>query len=75
MKNKNKDLDPIRRSGTITDQSKFPCSACGAESVHVRSLDRQVHTDGSDNRRCWLAITCEDVAVNYVYVPSRPRDY
>lgn len=34
-----------------------PCPACHARSVYVRSLDRYVHEDGSDNRPCWLAIS------------------
>ena len=32
-----------------------PCPACKADSVYVRSLDRYVHEDGSNNRPCWLA--------------------
>jgi hypothetical protein len=34
-----------------------PCPACKAPSVYVRSLDRYVHEDGSDNRACWLSIS------------------
>lgn len=34
-----------------------PCPNCGTRSVYVRSLDRYVHEDGSENRTCWLAIS------------------
>ncbi|MDX3708789.1 hypothetical protein PV733_07345 [Streptomyces europaeiscabiei] len=33
-----------------------PCPVCKNDSVYVRSLDRYVHYDGSDNFPCWLAI-------------------
>lgn len=39
-----------------------PCPACKAESVYVRSLDRHVHYDGSDNRACWLACSRGEVS-------------
>jgi hypothetical protein len=75
MKLKTHVLDRVMRSGTITDKTMFPCSVCGTEAVYVRSLDRQVHTDGSDNWDCWMAITSGAVKVGYVYMPSRPQDY
>lgn len=39
-----------------------PCPACRAPSVRVRSLDRYVHENGSDNRPCWLAISRGEVS-------------
>lgn len=36
---------------------RVPCPACKAVSIYVRSLDRYVHEDGTDNRTCWLTIS------------------
>lgn len=33
------------------------CHVCGAKSIYHPVIDRHFHTDGSDNRECWGAIT------------------
>lgn len=33
-----------------------PCPVCGQAAVLVRSLDRWMHVNGSDNHACWLAL-------------------
>jgi hypothetical protein len=38
-----------------------PCPVCKTEVVYSRSLDRYVHYDGSDNRKCWLAVSRGEV--------------
>ncbi|QJS13219.1 hypothetical protein HKX69_30035 [Streptomyces argyrophyllae] len=38
-----------------------PCPVCKADVVYVRCLDRYVHEDGSDNRKCWLAVSRGEV--------------
>lgn len=45
------------------------CPTCQQPASYARELDRYVHDDGSDNRRCWLA-----VARGGATAPIRPVD-
>lgn len=45
------------------------CPVCQETSVYTRELDRYVHTDGSDNHPCWLAL-----ARGTATAPLRPVD-
>lgn len=49
----------LRRRGSRPSSvvDAVPCPACSAASSYVREMDRYVHSDGSENRACWLAIT------------------
>ncbi|MEU0977971.1 hypothetical protein [Streptomyces griseus] len=47
--------------------TKGLCPACQQPAAYTRELDRYVHTDGSDNRPCWLALSRGEVSA-----PDRP---
>ena len=36
---------------------EWPCPCCGADAIYYSGLDRYVHANGADNRRCWAHIS------------------
>lgn len=53
-------IETSRRYGDGTLKrlpSRVPCPHCKQDSHYASKLDRYVHLDGSDNARCWLAIS------------------
>lgn len=42
-----------RPADTVTEST---CPACGKPSWYLRTVDRYIHCDGSENDGCWLAI-------------------
>jgi transcription elongation factor Elf1 len=47
------DAKLYEKYGLPMPDKKYECPACHAESIYSGTLDRFLHTDGSNNMKCW----------------------